>query len=246
MCGSGGPPRIEEVLGDIRRLVNNLIHRCRIRNNEKAQEAFQEGLVGALEAYEKFDPKKATGSFTSYAYVFILKRVYGYVREDIINNVWNLPDASDKETIDVEEMIESTAKLRVAAKRNTSKYKVEAILEGRTNHSDEDRDKLWKRIQKEKLLLSNLKKDLEFQYRAIERPVAPEGEQETVKKENRLILSECYKKLTRREQEVLLNFYWKDLENQEIAEELQVTEGRVSQLHGQGLARLKRCVERKR
>ena len=68
-------------------------------------------------------------------------------------------------------------------------------------------------------------------------------ERDAAERERALRLAEAIEGLTERQRQVVKFYYLEGLNTREIAEMLGITEGRVSQLHGSALTRLKGILQ---
>lgn len=74
----------------------------------------------------------------------------------------------------------------------------------------------------------------------------PDPEQAMLKKELARELTQLLGMLNEKEQQVISLFYYEEMSQQEIAEVLELSKGRISQLHSQALIRLKGKLARRR
>ena len=211
---------VEELLP----LVKSIALRIRVKLPDfiELDDLTQAGLIGLLNACQSYDPNQGA-NFQTYASI----RIRGAILDELRRNDW-LPRSVQTQLGEVSRAI---AKVEAREGRIAQDYEV---AEAMALSLDEYRE-LTTKLSAARLVYLDANTD-----GADELPVAStEPEAEYSEEELRGLLRSGIDMLPEREKLMMSLYYVEELNIREIAAVLEVTEGRVSQLHGQALARLR-------
>jgi RNA polymerase sigma factor for flagellar operon FliA len=193
----------------------------------------QAGVMGLLEAVERYDPNR--GMFQTYARYRIQGEIMEYLRSlDWVSRSvrsWGRKAAAARSRLTGRLGREASAE-EIAAELGVSLqqyYRVDQkiseatllSLDGLTLASEEE----WKKTQEE------------FLQRPLQDPLAFLESKDLIEK-----LTMAIEGLPERERLVVSLYYHEELTLREIGEILNLTEGRISQIHGQAVSRLRRAL----
>ena len=181
----------------------------------------QAGLIGLLNACQSFDPQQGA-TFQTYASI----RIRGGILDELRRNDW-LPRSVQTQLGEV-----SRAIAKVEAREGKPPQDHEVAEE--MGVSIEEYQRLTAKLSSARLVYLDAGTDSEELPVSVAEPEAQNSEEEL-----RDLLRSGIEKLPERERLMMSLYYVEELNIREIAAVLEVTEGRVSQLHGQALARLR-------
>jgi RNA polymerase sigma factor for flagellar operon FliA len=181
----------------------------------------QAGLIGLLNACQSYDPQQGA-SFQTYASI----RIRGGILDELRRNDW-LPRSVQTQLGEV-----SRAIAKVEARQGKPPQDHEVAEE--MGVSIEEYQQLTAKLSSARLVYLDAGTDSEELPVSVAEPEAQNSEEEL-----RDLLRSGIEKLPERERLMMSLYYVEELNIREIAAVLEVTEGRVSQLHGQALARLR-------
>ena len=213
-----------DVVEELLPLVKSIALRIRVKLPDfiELDDLTQAGLIGLLSACQSYDPNQGA-NFQTYASI----RIRGAILDELRRNDW-LPRSVQTQLGEVSRAI---AKVEAREGRIAQDYEV---AEAMALSLDEYRE-LTTKLSAARLVYLDANTD-----GADELPVAStEPEAEYSEEELRGLLRSGIDMLPEREKLVMSLYYVEELNIREIAAVLEVTEGRVSQLHGQALARLR-------
>ncbi len=192
------------------------------------------GIFGLIDAIDKFDSKKDV-KFETYATL----RIKGAILDQIRRMDW-IPRTVRQRQKKINTAIKE---LEASSGRVATDEEVAAALGISSTEYLE-----WQ----QQLMVTNVVSLDEFTEVGVEAPidrnvsanrfVSPEDE--TLKGEMRQMLTEALEILTEKEKKVVVLYYYEDLTLKEIANVLEVSESRVSQLHSKALVKLRRKLGR--
>ena len=181
----------------------------------------QAGLIGLLNACQSYDPQQGA-TFQTYASI----RIRGGILDELRRNDW-LPRSVQTQLGEV-----SRAIAKVEARKGKPPQDHEVAEE--MGVSIEEYQQLTAKLSSARLVYLDAGTDSEELPVSVAEPEAQNSEEEL-----RDLLRSGIDKLPERERLMMSLYYVEELNIREIAAVLEVTEGRVSQLHGQALARLR-------
>lgn len=208
----------------VKRIALHLINR--LPKTVQLEDLIQAGMIGLLEASQRFDPLQ-NASFETFAGT----RIRGAMIDELRNNHW----ASRSTHQNIRKVSEA---IRAIEKRKQGAATAQEIaLE--LNVSIEDYYDVLNDISTNEWL--NLDDVTEDRYSENE-----ENTPESIVSKESLTkhLVDCLKNLPEREQLILSLYYNEEFNFKEIAKILDITEARVSQIHSQTIARLMSQVNR--
>jgi RNA polymerase sigma factor for flagellar operon FliA len=212
------------VVEDLLPLVKSIALRIRVKLPDfiELDDLTQAGLIGLLNACQSYDPNQGA-NFQTYASI----RIRGAILDELRRNDW-LPRSVQTQLGEVSRAI---AKVEAREGRTAQDHEVAETMK---LSMDEYRE-LTTKLSAARLVYLDANTDS-----ADEVPVAAtEPEAEYSEEEQRTLLRAGIDMLPEREKLMMSLYYVEELNIREIAAVLEVTEGRVSQLHGQALARLR-------
>ena len=212
------------VVEDLLPLVKSIALRIRVKLPDfiELDDLTQAGLIGLLNACQSYDPNQGA-NFQTYASI----RIRGAILDELRRNDW-LPRSVQTQLGEVSRAI---AKVEAREGRTAQDHEVAEAMQ---LPLDEYRE-LTTKLSAARLvyLAANTESGDDV-------PVGDrEPEAEYSEEEQRALLRSGIDMLPEREKLMMSLYYVEELNIREIAAVLEVTEGRVSQLHGQALARLR-------
>ena len=212
------------VVEDLLPLVKSIALRIRVKLPDfiELDDLTQAGLIGLLNACQSYDPNQGA-NFQTYASI----RIRGAILDELRRNDW-LPRSVQTQLGEVSRAI---AKVEAREGRTAQDHEVAEAMQ---LPLDEYRE-LTTKLSAARLVYLDATTDS-----ADDVPVGDrEPEAEYSEEEQRALLRSGIDMLPEREKLMMSLYYVEELNIREIAAVLEVTEGRVSQLHGQALARLR-------
>ena len=212
------------VVEDLLPLVKSIALRIRVKLPDfiELDDLTQAGLIGLLNACQSYDPNQGA-NFQTYASI----RIRGAILDELRRNDW-LPRSVQTQLGEVSKAI---AKVEAREGRTAQDHEVAEAMQ---LSLDEYRE-LTTKLSAARLVYLDATTDS-----ADDVPVGDrEPEAEYSEEEQRALLRSGIDMLPEREKLMMSLYYVEELNIREIAAVLEVTEGRVSQLHGQALARLR-------
>jgi len=213
-----------DVVEELLPLVKSIALRIRVKLPDfiELDDLTQAGLIGLLSACQSYDPNQGA-NFQTYASI----RIRGAILDELRRNDW-LPRSVQTQLGEVSRAI---AKVEAREGRTAQDHEVAETM---ALSLDEYRE-LTTKLSAARLVYLDASTD-----GTDELPVAAaEPEAEYSEEELRGLLRSGIDMLPEREKLMMSLYYVEELNIREIAAVLEVTEGRVSQLHGQALARLR-------
>jgi len=213
-----------DVVEELLPLVKSIALRIRVKLPDfiELDDLTQAGLIGLLSACQSYDPNQGA-NFQTYASI----RIRGAILDELRRNDW-LPRSVQTQLGEVSRAI---AKVEAREGRTAQDHEVAETM---ALSLDEYRE-LTTKLSAARLVYLDASTD-----GTDELPVADaEPEAEYSEEELRGLLRSGIDMLPEREKLMMSLYYVEELNIREIAAVLEVTEGRVSQLHGQALARLR-------
>ena len=212
------------VVEDLLPLVKSIALRIRVKLPDfiELDDLTQAGLIGLLNACQSYEPNQGA-NFQTYASI----RIRGAILDELRRNDW-LPRSVQTQLGEVSRAI---AKVEAREGRTAQDHEV---AEAMKLSLDEYRE-LTTKLSAARLVYLDANTDS-----ADDVPLGDrEPEAEYSEEEQRALLRSGIDTLPEREKLMMSLYYVEELNIREIAAVLEVTEGRVSQLHGQALARLR-------
>jgi len=190
------------------------------------------GIVGLLDAVEKFEPDKNV-KFKTYA----ITRIRGAIYDELRTLDW-VPRSVRQKAREIEDAVRITEE---KLGRSATDEEVASCLRIST---EEYREAVYKvsctSILSLNDLRSNSKGDDQVSLMdSLEAPSSLNPDVIVEKEEMKSIIAESIKELPEKEQKVLVLYYYEELTLKEIGRVLDVTESRVSQLHTKAIMRLR-------
>lgn len=211
---------VEELLP----LVKSIALRIRVKLPDfiELDDLTQAGLIGLLNACQSYDPNQGA-NFQTYAAI----KIRGAILDELRRNDW-LPRSIQTQLGEVSRAI---AQVEAREGRTAQDHEVADAMD----LTLDEYQGLTTKLSAARLVYLDANADS-----ADELPVAAaEPEAENSEEELRALLRSGIDMLPDREKLMMSLYYVEELNIREIAAVLDVTEGRVSQLHGQALARLR-------
>ena len=216
-------------------LVERVVQRLSIKTADyESGDLYNIGVIGLMDALRKFDPSKKV-PFESYAVI----RIKGA----IIDEVRKHAKISRYKMAAVNQFYQARQELEQSLKRETTDTEICKQLGINQSQLADIYESLY-------YLASVSLEDTLFAYQEegmtikdMVRDPAENVEDTLVAEEKRTALVACIKKLGEREQIILSLYYTEELTLKEIAEILEISIPRVSQIHGKTIAKLRTLIE---
>lgn len=217
---------LEEHGGLVKRIAHHIM--ARMPSSVQLDDLIQSGMIGLLEAAQKYDASKGA-SFETYAGI----RIRGAIMDEMRRGDW-APRSVHKNNRSINEAI---AHIEAKTGRDAKDAEVAAYL-------DVDIGEYYvmtKDCASSRLfsLEETLEGDDERADSQLVDPKAPEPGAEVTRKTLKQALAKEILRLPEREKLVLSLYYTDELNLKEIGEVLGVSESRVSQIHSQATVRLR-------
>lgn len=217
---------IERYLPMVRRQALSLS--VRLPSSVELEDLIQSGMIGLLDALERFDPSLGT-SFPTYA----SQRVHGAMVDELRSRDW-LPRSVRRGYREVERAMRELEQRhgRAASEREIAEY-LDMPLEAYRQLIGEVNDGLFSTF--------NESSEDDQPTSRVDEELAPfvAPDQACLDAEQRKRLHDAIEMLPERERVLLALYYQEQLNLKEVGAVLGVTESRVSQLHSQAVARLR-------
>lgn len=196
---------------------------------------YSHGIFGLLEAIDRYNPQLGI-SFPTFA----VKRIKGAIIDGIRREDW-LPVSVRKKAKLLEQTYE---KLEIRLGRNASDEEIAAELQIKPEELTE-----WLKAVQFVLVLSLdeslSEEDDDFSLKdRLANPESPNPVEITEQNEIKNMLAKALEELPEKEKLVISLFYYHELTNKEIAEVLELSESRISQLHTKAVFRLRGKLSR--
>ncbi len=199
--------------------------KARLPKSVEFSELISAGTLGLMECFGKFQPNLGI-KFDTYAE----NRIRGAMLDDLRRLDWFPRSLRQK----VRQVEDASARIEASKGRSATEHEIAEL----TNYSEREVREAMEAIQNQQCL--SLDTLLENSSLSGEGMSDNEPYKNAVTTELVDKVAELIEQLTPREKLVLSLYYTDELNMREAAEVMGVTEGRVSQLHSQALARLRR------
>ena len=216
--------------------VKRVVNRIDIKSTDyDKDDLFNIGVIGLMDALKKYDPSKKV-TFESYAYIRIRGAIIDEVRKNSKVSRTRMTQLDQfykaKEKLEREKMTEATdqeicEELGIESKQLS---KIHETIHYLANVSLDD------------TLFTNHGESVELKEIVEDKQTIPIDEL-LVEDEKKEALRRSIEKLPKREQIILNLYYVEELTLKEIAEVIDVSVPRVSQIHGKILVTLKKIIE---
>ena len=205
----------------VKRIANHLI--SRLPQSVQLDDLLQAGMIGLLEAAKNYDPSQGA-SFETYAGI----RIRGSMLDEVRGADWT-PRSVTRKIREVSKAVHEVENTigRDAKDTEVAEHMGIAIDEYHAILKDSMAARLFSLDQVEEEQGVNLPASAAEPFKALE------------KDDFQSALADAIKRLPEREQLMMSLYYNEELNLKEIGAVLEVSESRVSQLHGQALARLR-------
>lgn len=198
------------------------------------EDLYSHGIFGMLEAIDRYNPQLGI-PFTTFA----VKRIKGAIIDGIRKEDW-LPVSVRKKAKLLEQAYQ---KLEVQLGRNATDEEIAAELQIKPEELSE-----WLKTVQFVMVLSldeSLSEEEEYSLKdRLVNPESPNPAAITEEKEIKNMLAKALEELPEKEKLVISLFYYHDLTNKEIAEVLELSESRISQLHTKAIFRMRGKLSR--
>lgn len=216
--------------------VRRVVNRIEIKSTDyDKDDLFNIGVIGLMDALKKFDVTKKV-SFESYAYIRI--------RGAIIDEIRKTSRVSRTRMGHLDQFYK--AKEKIERKKMTSATDKEICeelgIDGKQLSKIHETVHYLANISLEDTIFTSQGESLELKDVVEDTQMIPFDEL-LLDDEKKKALRTCVDKLSEREQIILNLYYVEELTLKEIAEVLEVSIPRVSQLHGKILIKLKKMIE---
>ena len=218
------------VVEDYAFLVKRIAHRMMVRmpSSVQVEDLIQSGMIGLLEASQKYDASKGA-SFETYAGI----RIRGAIVDEMRRGDW-APRSVHRNSRRIAEVV---AQIEARTGRDAQDIEVAEVLEvSLTEYYDMVRDSSSTRLFSLEQTYENDEGESQFDVS----DVTYTGPSESVQRSSlKRALAAAIKTLPERERLVLSLYYERELNLKEVGEVLGVSESRVSQIHSQAALRLR-------
>lgn len=196
-----------------------------------------DGTIGLLDAFEKFDPSRKV-QFKTYATL----RIRGAILDGLRHLDW-VPRTVRRQARAVEQR---TSELTQALGRTPSRDEVAGSMNMKTADLDDVMSQVNGSYVTSLEDLRRITNNAEILLGDCVQDEQQDVAREVERRERAAILKDALDNLSERERSVLYLYHYEGLTCKEVAHVLGVSEPRVSQLHGRGLARLRDRLAEKR
>lgn len=212
-------------LDDVIRQNSNLVYSIcsKYQGYTDKEDLYQVGIIGLINAYNNFDKEKEV-KFSTYAFPFVVGEVSKYVREN--NNI-----KVSRDLIKLGKKINEYIEKHYEVRGYKPSIKDISLMLG---------------VKEQKI---HLALDAILKTKSLDETINEDGKEITLKdvtptlevisKEQMLDLKEAFKYLSEDEKNLLINRYYKDLTQSEIAQMLGVNQVYVSRLEKKALLKMK-------
>ena len=190
------------------------------------------GIVGLLDAVEKFEPDKNV-KFKTYA----ITRIRGAIYDELRTLDW-VPRSVRQKAREIEEAV------RITEEKLGRSATDEEVADCLKISTEEYREAVYKVSCTSILSLNDLRSNNKGDDKislmdSLEAPSSLNPDVIVEKEEMKRVIAESIRELPEKEQKVLVLYYYEELTLKEIGKVLEVTESRVSQLHTKAITRLR-------
>jgi len=211
----------------VRKIANKTIHN--LPGNYSREDLYTYGVFGLIEAVDRFDP------YLGYPFeTFAIKRIKGAIIDGIRKEDW-IPWGIRKKARLVEQAYH---KLESVLQRSATDEEVAREL----NISLEEYNNWLKNIRFVSVVSLDeplLDSESGLLIDCVPNDLSPNPVQLSEEKEIKKILAKAVEELPEKEKLVISLFYYHDLSNKEIAQVMEISDSRVSQLHTKAVFRLR-------
>lgn len=216
-------------------LVERVVQRLSIKTADyESGDLYNIGVIGLMDALRKFDPSKKV-PFESYAAI----RIKGAIIDDVRKHakISRYKMAAVNQFYQARQALEQSLKreatdTEICKQLGINQSQLADIYESLHYLASVSLEDTLFAYQEEGMTLKDMVRD-----------PAENVEDTLVAEEKRTALVACIKKLGEREQLILSLYYTEELTLKEIAEILEVSIPRVSQIHGKTIAKLRTLIE---
>jgi RNA polymerase sigma factor for flagellar operon FliA len=226
------PKKREELIVKYAPIIKYIATRIfsRLPSNIELEDLINAGIIGFMDALDRFDPKKNI-KFKTYA----VYRIRGAIMDELRSMDWFPRSFRDKVNL-----------LGKTFHYLEQKHKRPAMDEEVASHLNMDLERYYDLISKISTLpllyLEEMEGDLDSAYFHSNEDQDPFFN--VWQKELTKIIARAIEILPEKERMVITLYYYEELNMKEIARVLGITESRVSQLHTKAMIRLKRILEK--
>lgn len=217
-------------------LVDRVVNRIGIKSQEYERgDLFNIGVIGLMDALHKFDVTKKV-PFESYAVI----RIRGAIIDEVRKNA----KLSRYKMAHVNAYYQAKQKLEQEIKREVTETEICAEMGISMGQLADIFDSIHylASISLEDTLFNHQDEGIELKD-TIQDISAKSAEETLLEEEHTAALNKALKKLTEREQLLLSLYYKEELTLREIAEVLEISIARVSQIHGKTISNLKQLIQ---
>ncbi|HCE13361.1 MAG TPA: FliA/WhiG family RNA polymerase sigma factor [Enterococcus sp.] len=217
-------------------LVERVVQRLSIKTADYEQgDLYNIGVIGLMDALHKFDASKKV-PFESYAAIRIKGAIIDEVRKHAKISRYKMAAVNQfyqaRQELEQQYKREATD-AEISKKLGINRSQLADIYESLHFLASVSLEDTLFAYQEEGLTLKDMISDQDAEH----------VEDTLVKAEQKVALVACIKRLGEREQLVLSLYYTEELTLKEIAEILEVSVPRVSQIHGKTIAKLRGLIE---
>lgn len=201
----------------------------------QVDDIINEGVIAIMSAIDKFDPEKNVKFET-----FISKRIKGMIIDIARKQDW-VPRSTRKNTRDIEEAV-ATLYNRLGRYPSTQE-----VIDYLNITSERYQETMRKAALFNVLSLDMVLAEAQESKGKLQVPQGDEDEQpenRLLQKEAMEVLAEAISQLKEKEQQVISLYYIDELNMRQIAQVLEVSEPRVSQIHTNAIRKLKKHMEK--
>lgn len=216
-------------------LVERVVQRLSIKTADyESGDLYNIGVIGLMDALRKFDPSKKV-PFESYAVIRIKGAIIDEVRKHAKISRYKMAAVNQfyQARQELEQRLKREATdTEICKQLGINQSQLADIYESLHYLASVSLEDTLFAYQEEGMTLKDMVRD-----------PAENVEDTLVAEEKRTALVACIKKLGEREQLILSLYYTEELTLKEIAEILEVSIPRVSQIHGKTIAKLRTLIE---
>lgn len=216
-------------------LVERVVQRLSIKTADyESGDLYNIGVIGLMDALRKFDPSKKV-PFESYAAIRIKGAIIDEVRKHAKISRYKMAAVNQfyQARQELEQILKREATdTEICKQLGINQSQLADIYESLHYLASVSLEDTLFAYQEEGMTLKDMVRD-----------PAENVEDTLVAEEKRTALVACIKKLGEREQLILSLYYTEELTLKEIAEILEVSIPRVSQIHGKTIAKLRTLIE---
>lgn len=207
----------------------------RLPANVEMDDLMSAGVIGLIDAAEKYDPEKSS-NFRTYAEI----RIRGAMVDELRSLDW-VPRSVRQKGASIDGVARAlTAKLGRPASEDEIAAEMGLTLE--EFHTLADKARAVSLVSYEDLGAAGGEERRDF-LDCVADPDAEDPEEWSQKSNRRAVMMRAIQRLPERQRVVLSLYYFEDLNLKEIGNLLGVTESRISQIHSQAVAQLRPILE---